>query len=191
MHRYVSKVIDSPVGPLKLVASRTGLAAILWKDDNPRRVRLEGVLEDGTDSILLETEQQLAEYFAGRRKVFTVKLDFAGTDFQRRVWAALLTIPYGQTRSYGDIARQIGNPAAVRAVGAANGRNPISIVAPCHRVVGSTGKLTGFAGGLHVKARLLALEGHEERSPRYAASQLRGQAARAARPRSPSRYSRP
>jgi methylated-DNA-[protein]-cysteine S-methyltransferase len=95
--------------------------------------------------------------------VFTVRLDFAGTDFQRRVWAALLTIPYGETRSYAQIARQIGSPAAVRAVGAANGRNPISIVAPCHRVVGSNGQLTGFAGGLHTKARLLSLEAGEGR----------------------------
>jgi methylated-DNA-[protein]-cysteine S-methyltransferase len=161
MKSYVSKVIGSPVGPLTLVASREGLAAILWKDDNPRRVRLGHLVEDGTNSILLETQRQLGEYFAGRRKVFTLKLDFAGTDFQRRVWTALLTIPYGETRSYGQIARQIGSPAAVRAVGAANGRNPISIITPCHRVVGSTGKLTGFAGGLDTKARLLALEGQQ------------------------------
>jgi methylated-DNA-[protein]-cysteine S-methyltransferase len=165
MHRYVSKVIGSPVGPLTLVASRQGLAAILWKDDNPRRVRLSNVVEDAINPILLETERQLGEYFAGQRNVFTVKLDFAGTDFQRRVWEALLTIPYGETRSYGEIARQIGSPAAVRAVGAANGRNPISIIAPCHRVVGSTGKLTGFAGGLQTKARLLAFEGHKDRRP--------------------------
>jgi methylated-DNA-[protein]-cysteine S-methyltransferase len=165
MKRYVSKVIGSPVGPLTLVASGAGLAAILWKDDNPRRVRLANVVEDGTDSILLETQRQLGEYFAGQRTVFTVKLDFAGTDFQRRVWAALLTIPYGETRSYGEIARQIGSPAAVRAVGAANGRNPISIIAPCHRVVGSTGELTGFAGGLQTKARLLAFEGRKGGSP--------------------------
>jgi methylated-DNA-[protein]-cysteine S-methyltransferase len=165
MKRYVSKVIGSPVGPLTLVASRDGLAAILWENDNPRRVRLGHVVEDATDSILLETERQLGEYFAGRRKLFTVKLDFAGTDFQRRVWTALLTIPYGETRCYGEIARQIGSPAAVRAVGAANGRNPISIIAPCHRVVGSTGQLTGFAGGLHRKAQLLGLEGHEGGGP--------------------------
>ena len=161
MKQYVSKVIGSPVGPLRLVASDEGLAAILWKDDSPRRVRLGVVLEDETHPILVETERQLREYFAGRRTVFTVKLDFAGTHFQRRVWAALLTIPHGQTRSYAQIAKQIGNPAAVRAVGAANGRNPISIIAPCHRVVGSSGQLTGFAGGLDTKARLLALEAGE------------------------------
>jgi methylated-DNA-[protein]-cysteine S-methyltransferase len=168
MKTYVSKVIGSPVGPLTLVASGSALAAILWKDDNPRRVRLGNVVEDGTHSILLETQRQLGEYFAGQLTVFTVKLDFAGTDFQRRVWAALLTIPYGQTRSYGEIARQIGSPAAVRAVGAANGRNPISIIAPCHRVVGSTGELTGFAGGLQTKARLLAFEGRAIAAVPYA-----------------------
>lgn len=165
MKRYVSKVIGSPVGPLTLVASSEGLAAILWKDDNPRRVRLGKVTQDEGNAILLETQRQLGEYFAGQRQVFTVELDFAGTEFQRRVWMALLTIPYGETRSYGEIARQIGSPAAVRAVGAANGRNPISIIAPCHRVVGSTGKLTGFAGGLQTKAQLLALEGHRGSSP--------------------------
>jgi methylated-DNA-[protein]-cysteine S-methyltransferase len=108
--------------------------------------------------VLLETERQLKEYFAGKRQAFELELDFAGTPFQRRVWAALLSIPYGETRSYGEIARQIGDPRAVRAVGAANGKNPISIVAPCHRVIGATGELRGFAGGLQTKARLLALE---------------------------------
>jgi methylated-DNA-[protein]-cysteine S-methyltransferase len=107
---------------------------------------------------LLEAERQLDEYFAGTRRTFELPLELAGTEFQRSVWRALLTIPYGETRSYGQIARQIGRPAAVRAVGAANGRNPLAIVAPCHRVVGSTGKLTGFAGGLRAKAFLLELE---------------------------------
>jgi methylated-DNA-[protein]-cysteine S-methyltransferase len=108
--------------------------------------------------VLVETARQLEEYFAGQRTVFELPLDFAGTDFQRKVWNALLTIPFGETRSYGQIASQIGNPDAVRAVGAANGRNPVSIVTPCHRVIGSTGALTGFAGGLDAKAYLLALE---------------------------------
>jgi methylated-DNA-[protein]-cysteine S-methyltransferase len=158
MQPYFSKVIESPVGALTLVASEQGLAAILWKDDSPRRVRLTNVVKDENNPILLETERQLREYFAGERQAFSLKLDPAGTHFQRRVWNALLTIPYGDTRSYGQIARQIGCPAAVRAVGAANGRNPISIITPCHRVIGSTGKLTGFAGGLETKARLLELE---------------------------------
>jgi methylated-DNA-[protein]-cysteine S-methyltransferase len=157
--RCVYKVVDSPVGRLELVATGDGLAGILWENDRPGRVRLNIGSEDSGHPVLIETERQLAEYFAGRRKEFTVKLDFAGTDFQRRVWNALLTIPFGETRSYAEIARQIGNPAAARAVGAANGRNPVSIIAPCHRVVGSTGTLTGFAGGLDVKAHLLALEG--------------------------------
>ena len=156
--RYYSKRLPSPVGVLKLVASDAGLTAILWENDDPRRVRLNRVIEDENHPILLETERQLGEYFAGRRRSFSLPLDFKGTPFQRRVWSALLTIPYGETRSYGEIARQIGNPAAVRAVGAANGRNPVSIIAPCHRVIGATGKLTGFAGGLETKARLLALE---------------------------------
>jgi methylated-DNA-[protein]-cysteine S-methyltransferase len=109
--------------------------------------------------VLIEAERQLDEYFRGRRRTFALRLDVAGTPFQRKVWNALLTIPFGETRSYMEIARQIGHPRAVRAVGAANGRNPVSIVTPCHRVVGATGRLTGFAGGLDVKAYLLNLEG--------------------------------
>jgi methylated-DNA-[protein]-cysteine S-methyltransferase len=156
---YSYKFMNSPVGELKLVASDKGLAAILWEKDNPRRVRLSPVSENKNHPVLLETERQLTDYFSGKRKSFSVKLDFKGTEFQKKVWAALLTIPFGETRSYGQIAEQIKNPKAVRAVGAANGKNPISIIAPCHRVIGSTGKLTGFAGGLGTKARLLALEG--------------------------------
>ena len=109
--------------------------------------------------VLLKTARQLEEYFAGTRNCFELELDFVGTDFQKQVWAALLTIPFGETRTYSQIAQQIGKPSAVRAVGAANGRNPISIVAPCHRVIGASGKLTGFAGGLEAKERLLRLEG--------------------------------
>ena len=157
--RYVYKLIASPVGRLKLVASDDGLAAILWEQDRPGRVRLNAGAEERRHPVLLETERQLDEYFRGERKTFELTLDMSGTAFQRDVWRALLTIPFGETRSYSQIARQIGSPAAVRAVGAANGRNPIAIVAPCHRVVGATGKLTGFAGGLDAKARLLALEG--------------------------------
>jgi methylated-DNA-[protein]-cysteine S-methyltransferase len=156
---HVSTTIRSPVGALSLIASDSGLAAILWENDRPGRVRLDGAKEDAAHPILRETERQLAEYFAGRRRAFEIPLDFAGTDFQKAVWQALLTIPYGETRSYAQIARQIGQPTAVRAVGAANGRNPISIVTPCHRVIGSSGKLTGFAGGLATKAFLLRLEG--------------------------------
>jgi methylated-DNA-[protein]-cysteine S-methyltransferase len=124
--------------------------------------------EAESSEILDRAEQQLAEYFAGTRDRFELDLEFHGTEFQKKVWHALLTIPFGQTRSYLDIATQIGNPAAVRAVGAANGRNPISIVAPCHRVIGSSGSLTGFAGGLEAKALLLTLEGCLPRTPRQA-----------------------
>jgi methylated-DNA-[protein]-cysteine S-methyltransferase len=156
--RYVCKTVDSPIGRLKLVATDEGLAGILWETDHPRHARLNVEAEDDAHPVLVETERQLEEYFAGQRTAFTMKLDLAGTAFQRKVWNALLTIPFGETRSYGQIARQIGNPAAARAVGAANGRNPVSIVAPCHRVLGATGRLTGFAGGLDAKAHLLALE---------------------------------
>lgn len=159
---YFYKSMKSPVGELKLVASDKGLAAVLWEKDNPRRVRLPPVSEDKNHPVLLEAERQLNDYFSGKRKSFSLKLDFRGTEFQKKVWAAMLTIPFGETRSYGQIAKQIKKPEAARAVGAANGRNPISIIAPCHRVIGSTGKLTGFAGGLEAKARLLALEGKND-----------------------------
>jgi methylated-DNA-[protein]-cysteine S-methyltransferase len=156
--RYVYKKFDSPVGRLTLVAGNGGLAAILWENDRPGRVRLSLDREDDRDPILLEAARQLDEYFSGRRTRFELPLDPSGTAFQRQVWRELLKIPFGETRSYVEIARQIGSPRAARAVGAANGRNPISIIAPCHRVVGTSGALTGFAGGLEVKARLLALE---------------------------------
>ncbi|HJZ76097.1 MAG TPA: methylated-DNA--[protein]-cysteine S-methyltransferase [Vicinamibacterales bacterium] len=157
--RCVYKWMNSPVGRLRLVAGDEGLTAILWDNERPRRVRLTLGAEDPRHPVLIEAERQLEEYFARRRTAFALKLDPAGTPFQRKVWAALLTIPFGETRSYGQIATQIGKPTATRAVGAANGRNPLSIVTPCHRVVGSTGKLIGFGGGLEAKAFLLALEG--------------------------------
>jgi methylated-DNA-[protein]-cysteine S-methyltransferase len=155
----VYKTMKSPVGKLTLVATDKGLAAILWENDDPARVRVKPITEDKTNPILCKAEQQLAAYFSGARKKFAIDLDFAGTDFQKKVWKALLAIPFGETRTYAEIARQIGKPNAVRAVGAANGRNPISIIAPCHRVIGANGKLTGFAGGLKAKATLLRLEG--------------------------------
>ncbi len=154
----VFKTMRSPVGRLTLVASERGLAAVLWEHDPPSRVRLGATKEDASHALLLQAQQQLEEYFAGKRRTFTVKLDPAGTEFQNKVWKALRTIPFGETRSYGEIAHQIGSGKAVRAVGAANGRNPLSIIVPCHRVIGADGKLTGFAGGLAVKAQLLALE---------------------------------
>jgi methylated-DNA-[protein]-cysteine S-methyltransferase len=156
---YTFITLPSPVGELKLVANGSRLAAILWENDKPNRVRLGPMSEAPDNPILIRTARQLEEYFSGTRDSFNLELDFAGTDFQKKVWAALLTIPFGETRTYSQIAEQIGNPGAVRAVGAANGRNPISIVAPCHRVIGASGKLTGFAGGLEAKERLLTLEG--------------------------------
>ena len=150
--------MTSPVGTLKLVANDTALVAVLWENENPKRVRLAELIEQVHHPILLETQKQLTEYFAGKRQQFDLPLDFEGTEFQKKVWQALLTIPFGETRSYRDIAEQIGNVKAVRAVGAANGKNPISIIAPCHRVVGANGKLVGFAGGLENKEILLKIE---------------------------------
>jgi methylated-DNA-[protein]-cysteine S-methyltransferase len=155
---YAYKLMDCPVGQLKLVARGDRLTAILWENDKPNRVRLGELVLADDRPILLEAERQLHEYFAGNREAFDLALDFQGTEFQKKVWAALLTIPFGQTRTYAQIATQIGNVNAVRAVGAANGRNPISIVAPCHRVIGASGDLTGFAGGLANKMLLLSLE---------------------------------
>jgi methylated-DNA-[protein]-cysteine S-methyltransferase len=152
------KTIDSPVGRLKLVASDKGLVAVLWENDKPNRVRLGAMVADQRHPILLDTERQLKQYFAGERKTFSVALDMRGTSFQKNVWEALLAIPFGETRSYGQLAKQLGNARAMRAVGAANGRNPVSIIVPCHRVIGSSGKLIGFASGLETKARLLSLE---------------------------------
>ncbi len=160
---YRSMTMPSPVGRLTLAASDEGLAAVLWENDAPDRVQLGELTEDREHPLLLEVRRQLEAYFRGELREFSVKLDFAlGTDFQKKVWQALTTIPFGETRSYAQIAAQIGNPDAVRAVGAANGRNPISIIAPCHRVIGSNGKLTGFAGGLEAKAFLLGIEARDK-----------------------------
>ena len=156
--RHVFTRMPSPVGRLTLVATDDGLGAILWEDDRPGRVPVRLDREDRRHPVLVQAGRQLREYFAGRRTRFDLRLDVAGTAFQRAVWNALMTIPFGETRSYGQIARQIGRPKAARAIGAASGRNPVSIVTPCHRVVGAAGRLTGFAGGLEAKARLLALE---------------------------------
>ncbi|BAO94186.1 methylated-DNA--protein-cysteine methyltransferase (plasmid) [Caballeronia insecticola] len=162
-------MMSSPVGKLTLVAREAALAAILWERERPGRVRLGEMVESGDDRFLGTVESQLNEYFAGQRDRFDVPLHFEGTEFQRAVWTALLQIPYGETRTYGEIASQIRRPTAVRAVGAANGRNPISIIAPCHRVIGASGELTGFAGGLPAKETLLSLEGARWGSARHAA----------------------
>ena len=158
---YVFKWMPSPVGTLTLIAKADKLCAILWENEKLNRVRIGPMLEDPRHPVLVETERQLKQYFAGERDRFDLPLDFAGTQFQQKVWQALLTIPFGETRSYSQIAQQVGSPKAVRAVGAANGKNPISIVTPCHRVIGASGSLTGFAGGLEAKQFLLGLEGKE------------------------------
>jgi methylated-DNA-[protein]-cysteine S-methyltransferase len=155
---FYYKTIDSPVGKLKLIASDQGLVAILWGKDKPNRVKLDTTVESKNHPILLEGNKQLHEYFAQKRKTFSINLDIQGTSFQQRVWKALLTIPYGKTRSYGELAKQIQHPKASRAVGAANGKNPLPIIIPCHRVIGANGKLVGFTGGLHIKEKLLSIE---------------------------------
>jgi methylated-DNA-[protein]-cysteine S-methyltransferase len=139
---------------LRLVATNSGLSALQFMPAGAA----EGVRNDG-NSLLQEAASQLREYFAGHLRVFSVPLDLKGTEFQLAVWRQLQEIPFGETRSYAQIAQSIGRPNAVRAVGAANGSNPISIIVPCHRVIGSNGKLTGYGGGLPLKKRLLELEG--------------------------------
>ena len=151
--------IETPIGELTVVASDRGLRAVLWPGETDARVPL-GDCELRTDShpIVDQAVRELREYLAGERHAFDVPLDPVGTPFQQSAWQVLRGIPYGQTISYGEQARRLGDVRKARAVGAANGRNPISIIVPCHRVVGSTGKLTGFAAGLDVKAWLLQHE---------------------------------
>ncbi len=154
---HVSQVtVSSPVGPLRLESSDEALVGIRFLGDAP----LPPPEDVGrTPDLLAETARQLDEYFAGRRTTFDLPLAPRGTSFQQLVWTTLREIPFGQTTSYGDLARRIGRPSAVRAVGAANGQNPIPIVIPCHRVIGRTGRLVGFGGGLQAKRYLLDLEG--------------------------------
>ena len=149
------RTVDSPVGPLTL-AGRSGQLMHLRMVDQTYEPSHNGwELDDGAFSDAVE---QLESYFAGKLFEFDLDLELVGTPFQRNVWAALRTIPYGETRSYGEIAVQIGAPTAFRAVGLANGHNPIGIIVPCHRVIGSNGSLTGYGGGLDRKRALLALE---------------------------------
>ena len=170
-----STTVTSPVGPLFLAASSLGLVALEFDArlpgqqsirPNPRDVRAENGSEkrqalriEESASALRAYAQQLEEYFAGKRRAFTFALDLRGTEFQRACWQALLAIPYGETRSYADIARAVGRPQGFRAVGMANHRNPVAIVVPCHRVIASNGTLCGYGGGLDVKRQLLELEG--------------------------------
>jgi methylated-DNA-[protein]-cysteine S-methyltransferase len=152
------KEMSSPVGKLKLVASANALVAVLWETEKADEIKFDSATLDPSHAILLESERQLGEYFAGARTQFALPLELRGSEFQIKVWRALTEIPFGQTRSYFDLAKAIGSPKACRAVGAANGKNRLPIVIPCHRVIGADGTLTGFGGGLERKATLLALE---------------------------------
>lgn len=143
--------MDSPIGTIEIKASKQGITHLVFTDKKNKPIN--------TGNVLNQCKKQLNEYFSGRRKSFSLPLDQKGTDFQKSIWLALADIPFGQTVSYGDIAHAINNPKAVRAVGAANGKNPISIIVPCHRVIGSNGKLTGYAWGLERKSWLLKHEG--------------------------------
>ncbi|HJT20674.1 MAG TPA: methylated-DNA--[protein]-cysteine S-methyltransferase [Nitrospira sp.] len=152
------RYMESAVGRLKLVADGSSLVAVLWPNDKPSRVKLDEMREDLHHPVLREAERQLAEYFNGERRTFDLPLHPRGTAFQQRVWRQLQRIPYGRTQSYGHLASAIGRGSASRAVGMANSRNPLSIVVPCHRVIGASGHLTGFAGGIEIKLKLLKLE---------------------------------
>jgi len=153
-----TRTIDSPVGPLSLAASDAGLHAVEFAGHRHPVPRGDDWRE-GPHPTLDAAEAQLGEYFAGTRRSFDLPFAARGTDFQKSVWGALTRIPYGRTASYVELARMVGKPTASRAVGAANGRNPLSIVVPCHRVIGAGGALTGFGGGLPTKEFLLTLEG--------------------------------
>jgi methylated-DNA-[protein]-cysteine S-methyltransferase len=162
--------LDSPVGRLLLAASEEGLTHLIFLDHDgePRRPqrRPTGDASPAVQSILAETEKQLGEYFSGRRREFDLPLEPKGTEFQLAVWNGLRDIPYGETESYGELARRVGHANAVRAVGAANGANPISIIVPCHRVIGRDGSLAGYGGGVDTKRALLQLEGAKPKEDR-------------------------
>jgi O-6-methylguanine DNA methyltransferase len=170
METLYCTTMDSPIGPLFLAASDRGLVALEFDArspgqqsirPSPRDLREEkrGFAFEESPRMLRPYVSELEEYFAGKRREFTFPLDLRGTDFQKACWQALLAIPYGETRTYADIARAVGKPTAFRAVGMANNRNPIAIVVPCHRVIASDGTLCGYGGGLDIKRKLLELEG--------------------------------
>ena len=171
MNTICYRRLDSPIGPLLLAASERGLRALYMSrqrhvPDAPEANWKAVTRADRAQFDLLErASAQLSEYFGGERDTFDLPLDLEGTAFQRRVWVGLCTIGFGETISYGELARRIGNPKAVRAVGLANGRNPVSIVVPCHRVIGADGSMTGYGGGIDRKIFLLGLEGVHARQP--------------------------
>jgi methylated-DNA-[protein]-cysteine S-methyltransferase len=178
--RYFAKM-DSPIGELLLTATRRGLSGVFSREHRTAPATGAGWIRE--PERFVAAREQLDDYFEGRRKEFRLPLDLAGTPFQLLVWEALQRIPFGQTMTYGQLARDIGRPKAVRAVGAANGRNTVSIIVPCHRVIGSDGSLTGYAGGVDVKRALLDLEaGH---SLREVSAKLAGARSRLLRSASP------
>ncbi|NQW19990.1 MAG: methylated-DNA--[protein]-cysteine S-methyltransferase [Chloroflexi bacterium] len=157
--RHYVTTVESQFGKLTVVATDLGLRALTWSGDSPTRVPLPDDLIDTADHPILSAAcLQLAEYLERERTQFDIQFDLRGTEFQRKTWEALATIPYGDTATYGEQAKRIGRPKAVRAVGSATGRNPISIILPCHRVIGASGDLVGFAGGIETKKELLAFE---------------------------------
>lgn len=155
---YALKYYASPVGQLRLIADESYLIGVIWQQEQIHRLKNIHYCTVKQHHILDESIRQLDEYFNHQRQSFDLPTQAFGTDFQHNVWNALKSIPYGETRNYQDIAQIIGNPKAVRAVGLANGQNPLSIIVPCHRVIGKNGQLVGFGGGLSYKAYLLALE---------------------------------
>lgn len=155
MTTYWTDITGTPIGTLRLTAAAGGALTGVHMETDPRQPGDAWVRDDES---FTRARAQLAEYFTGDRQEFDLDLEPAGTEFQRMVWKALLTIPYGEVRSYGEIAEQIGKPGAARAVGLANGRNPIAVIVPCHRVIGASGHLTGYGGGLDRKRYLLDLE---------------------------------
>ena len=163
MNHIDTQHLDSPLGPMILAASKQGLCGVWFEGQRhgPSEERIQSWTPRTSNDLLQEASRQLQAYFAGEIQRFDLPLDLsAGTPFQQAVWQALLTIPLGASQSYGDLARRLANPKAVRAVGAAVGRNPVSIIVPCHRVLGAGGQLTGYAGGLWRKQALLQLEGN-------------------------------
>lgn len=161
--KLIASIVGTPIGPLFVALDEEGALVRLEFGAEPRLAHRDEI--EWNDARCGAVREQLIEYFEGRRTRFDIRLNIRGTDFQKRVWSALLSIPYGETTTYGDIARRIGNEKAVRAVGLANGSNPIAIVVPCHRVIGSNGSLTGYGGGLPIKERLLALEAAQRALP--------------------------
>ena len=158
--------VDSPVGVLSLIASGNGLHAVLWAtdwQDERCKTIVKTLRVSEKHPVITEVKKQLAEYFSKKREKFDLPVILDGTEFQKKAWKQLVKIPYGQTISYGEQAKKIGDPKKARAVGAANSRNPVSIIVPCHRVIAKNGDLTGFGGGLHNKKLLIELEQREFR----------------------------